>query len=168
MKQLPRIPAVASYDDFRAFQQAGEALAELHVNYETATPWPVTINNGAGVSQEIAPERLYRVEKMKFGGTGKDKDKTTIIYNPHITVTDIPLAAYAYSVSGTPAIQWLIDRQGRTTNKGSGIVNDANRYATETMANPAYPLELLQRVIRVAMDTLEIVKALPPLQAGRG
>ena len=171
MKQLPRIPAVASYDDFRAFQQAGEALAELHVNYETAAPWPVTINDGAGVPQEIAPERLYRVEKMKFGGTGKDKDKTTIIYNPHITVSDIPLAAYAYSVSGTPAIQWLMERQGITTDNGSngsGTVKDANRYATETMANPAYPLELLQRVIRVAMDTLEIVKALPPLQTGRG
>ena len=162
---------MASYDDFRAFQQAGEALAELHVNYETAAPWPVTINDGAGVPQEIAPERLYRVEKMKFGGTGKDKDKTTIIYNPHITVSDIPLAAYAYSVSGTPAIQWLMERQGITTDNGSngsGIVKDANRYATETMANPAYPLELLQRVIRVAMDTLEIVKALPPLQTGRG
>ena len=168
MKQLPRIPAVASYDDFRAFQQAGEALAELHVNYETATPWPVTINGGAAVPQEIAPERLYRVEKMKFGGTGKDKDKTTIIYNPHITVTDIPLAAYAYSVSGKPAIQWVMERQGSTTDKDSRIVNDANRYATETMANPAYPLELLQRVIRVAMATLEIVKALPPLQTGRG
>ncbi len=31
------------------------------------------------------------------------------------------------------------------------------------MNNPAYPLDLLKRVIRVSMETMEIVRRLPPL-----
>ncbi|WP_200946933.1 hypothetical protein [Methylibium sp. Root1272] len=45
----------------------------------------------------------------------------------------------------------------------SGIVNDANDWAVETVGNPRYPLELLLRVITVSVETMKIVRALPPL-----
>ena len=51
----------------------------------------------------------------------------------------------------------------RETDRNSGIINDANDYANETMMNPAYPLELLQRVITVSLETMKIVKKLPKL-----
>ena len=35
----------------------------------------------------------------------------------------------------------------------SGIVKDANDYAKETMHNPAYLLELFQRVIMVSLES---------------
>ncbi len=50
-----------------------------------------------------------------------------------------------------------------TTHKASGIVNDANDWAIETMGNPRYPLELLQRVIIVSLETMSIVRGLPEL-----
>ena len=56
-----------------------------------------------------------------------------------------------------------MERQAVKTDKASGIVNDANRYAIEGMDNPAYPLELFQRVITVSMETLKIVRGLPAL-----
>jgi hypothetical protein len=40
---------------------------------------------------------------------------------------------------------------------------DANLWATETMNNAAYPLELLQRVITVSLETMKIVDGLPEL-----
>jgi predicted helicase len=49
------------------------------------------------------------------------------------------------------------------TDKKSGIVNDANLWATETMGNPKYPLELFMRVITVSLETMKIVKSLPKL-----
>lgn len=52
------------------------------------------------------------------------------------------------------------------TNKGSDIVNDTNRYAIETVGNPAYPLELFQCVITVSLETTEIVHSLPALDIG--
>ena len=105
----------------------------------------------------------YRVEKMKYGKRGRDKDLTTLIYNAKITVTGIPLEAYDYVVNGKPALDWVVERQCVKTDKDSGIVNDANDWAIETMGNPKYPLELFQRVITVSLETLKIVKALPTL-----
>ncbi len=163
-KELPRIPAVKSAVDFRAFSRAGLALGDLHVNYESVEPYPVVIKEGDLRLANIPdPERFYRVEKMKFSGGGRDKDKTTVHYNPHITMTEIPLRAYEYVVNGKSALDWVMERQVVKTDKDSGIVNDANRYAIETVGDPAYPLELFQRVITVSMRTLDIVDGLPEL-----
>ena len=163
-KELPRIPCVKTAEDFRAFRDAGRRLGDLHVNYESVEPYPVTIEQGdlrlAAVGD---PEAFYRVTKMKFGGKGRDKDRTAVVYNANITMQDIPLEAYDYVVSGKPALEWVMDRQCVKTDKASGIVNDANRYAIETVGNPAYPLELFQRVITVSLETMKIVRALPKL-----
>ena len=109
------------------------------------------------------PVAYYRVEKMKFGGKRPNQDKTTVVYNPKITITGIPLEAYDYVVNGKPALEWVVERQCVKTDKDSGIVNDANDWAIETMKNPKYPLELFLRVITVSLETMKIVKALPRL-----
>jgi predicted helicase len=158
-KELPRIPAVKKAEDFWAFSSAGRKLADLHLNYETVETYPVKIDT-KGKRLEDAD---YRVTKMKYGKNGKDKDLTTLIYNSKITLTGIPLEAYQYVVNGKPALDWVVERQCVKTDKDSGIVNDANDWATETMGNPKYPLELFLRVITVSLETMKIVKALPYL-----
>ena len=55
-------------------------------------------------------------------------------------------------------------RQSVKTDKASGIVNDANDWAIETMNNPRYPMELFLRVITVSLETMRIVRALPKLE----
>lgn len=163
-KELPRIPAVKGIENFRAFVDAGRKLGELHVNYEGVEPYPVTIKEGdlslAVIDDE---EAYYRVEKMRFGGKRPNLDKTTVIYNPRITLTNIPLEAYDYMVNGKPALEWVMERQVVKTDTDSGIVNDANRYAIESVGDPAYPLKLFQRVITVSLETMKIVRSLPPL-----
>ena len=154
-KELPRIPRVKSAADFRAFVEAGRKLGDLHVGYEAVPEYPARVE---GPSKPTAEQ--LRVEKMKFG---KGKDKTVIHYNAFFTVRDIPLAAYAYVVNGKPAIEWVMERQAVTTDKASGIVKDANAWATETMGDPRYPLSLLLRVITVSLETMKIVGALPAL-----
>tara|TARA_R100000322_G_scaffold42860_3_gene26966 strand:+ start:14861 stop:19633 length:4773 start_codon:yes stop_codon:yes gene_type:complete len=163
-KELPRIPCMKTYAAFRAFSDAGRRLGDLHVNYETVEPYPVTYKQGTPALWNVGDAAaFYRVTKMKFGGKARDKDKTTVIYNANITMTDIPLEAYDYVVNGKPALEWVMERQVVKTDKASGIVNDANDYANETMNNPAYPLELFQRVITVSLETMKIVNALPKL-----
>jgi predicted helicase len=105
----------------------------------------------------------YRVTQMKFASKA---DKTRVVYNHKITMTGIPLEAYDYVVNGKPALEWVMERQAVTTHKDSGIVNDANLWATETMGNARYPLELFQRVITVSLETMKIVRALPGLVIG--
>lgn len=164
-KELPRIPAVKREADFWAFVEAGRKLGELHVNYETVKPYPVTIKEGDLRLANIAdPKSFYRVEQMKFAGKRPNLDKTTVIYNSNITMTDIPLEAYDYVVNGKSALDWVMERQCVKTDKASGIVNDANDYANETMNDPAYPLKLFQRVITVSLETMKLVRSLPKLE----
>ena len=158
-KELPRIPRVKTPGDFWAFSRAGRALAELHLNYETVTMYPAKIDDGG----KKLTDADYRVEKMRHGKSGKDKDLTTVHYNARITVSGIPLQAYDYVVNGKPAIDWVMERQSVKTDKASGIVNDANDWAIETMKNPRYPLELLLRVVTVSVETMKIVNGLPKL-----
>ena len=128
--------------------------------------------NSLGLSESgLDPEGIkarYRVIKMKHPKIRNDEGKsvndlTTVIYNDHITVKDIPEEAYEYVVNGKPAIEWVIERQCVKTDKASGIVNDANDWAIETMDNPKYPLELLLRIITVSLETNKIVNSLPKL-----
>ena len=172
-KQLPRIPCVKSAVDFWAFSKAGRELAELHLNYETVPMYQNVLFKGGlkllgdqingGVGED------FYVEKMKFGKkvdeeSGKKvDDKTTVIYNNQFTLCNIPEEAYDYIVNGKPALEWVMERQSVKTDKASGIVNDANDWAIETMNNPRYPMELFLRVVTVSLETMRIVRALPTL-----
>jgi len=98
-KELPRIPCVPGAEKFWAFCEAGRQLADLHLNYETVEPYPVnlTVHGDAPLT-----DADYRVVKMRYGKTGKEKDLTTIHYNDRITIPGIPLEAYEYIVNGKP------------------------------------------------------------------
>ncbi|BAH99999.1 DNA helicase restriction enzyme Type III R subunit [Acetobacter pasteurianus IFO 3283-01-42C] len=156
-KELPRIPRVKTYEAFKAFSDAGRRLGEMHVNFDSQPIYEgVKVDYGKG---PLTPE-TFRVEKMKYG---KGKDKSILHYNDRITVTGIPLEAYDYVVNGKSALDWVVERQCVKTDKASGIVNDANDWAIETMDNPRYPLELFLRVITISLETMKIVNGLPPL-----
>lgn len=158
-KELPRIPCVKKAEDFWAFSKAGRHLAYWHLNYEAVELYKATLDTGTKAYKELLAEDFY-VEKMKFAKKG---EKSTVIYNKRIMIKDIPLEAYDYVVNGKPALEWVMERQGVSTHKDSGIVNNANDWATETVGNPAYPLELFLRVITVSLETMKIVKGLPKL-----
>ena len=162
-RELPRIPFKISYDRFIQFYEAGKSLATLHLNFQEVEPFPIKFATNMLLFEKEKPTEYYRVQKMRFAGTRGREDKTTVIYNEQITIKHIPLEAYEYVVNGKPALEWVMERQCVKVDKDSGIVNDANDYANETMNNPAYPLELFQRVITVSLETLKIVKSLPPL-----
>ena len=161
-KDLPRIPKVKSYESFKVFADAGRKLADLHINYESAKKYPVTFDKGDPDMLGLQDKDFY-VEKMNFAKKGKQTDKTTIIYNKHITISNIPIEAYTYKVNAKSPIEWIIDRQAIKTDKKSQITNNANDYAIETMKNPKYPLDLLQKAITVSLETQKIIQSLPKL-----
>ena len=161
MKELPRIPRVATYEQFKAFEEAGRKLAELHVNFEEVKPYPANVVMKPGTAN-------YRVTQMKWGKiSGKTgnaaKDKSRLIYNEDITVEGIPIEAQEYVVNKKSALDWVVERACVKTDKASGIVNDFNDYAAE-IGNPRYPLDLFLKVITVSLETMKIVKSLPKLE----
>lgn len=152
-KMLPRLPLVEEPRDFWKFSKAGRELADLHLNYERVPAYKgVTVTGDEGGN--------YRVEKMRFPKKG---EKSSIIYNSRITISNIPDVAYEYVVNGKSAIEWIMERYAITTHKDSGITNDPNDWAKE-VGNPRYILDLLLSIINVSVQTVEIVKNLPELK----
>lgn len=150
-KMLPRIPKVKG---FRAFAEAGRQLAELHLDYESVEPYPLI--------ETILPGASLRVEKMRYLKRGRETDKTAIIYNSGVTISGIPEEAQEYMLGSRSALDWIIERYQVKTDKASGIVNDPNDWAEE-QGNPRYILDLLARIVTVSVETVKIVKSLPPL-----
>ena len=154
-KELPRIPLAK---DFKAFMNAGRALADLHLNYESAERYPL---------EEVGDsENPGRTEKMRYPNKVKDPetgkkvpDRTVLQVAEHLTVRGIPLRAYDYVVNGKSAIGWLIDRYRVAIDQKSGIVNDPNEYSED----PRYIVDLVERIVTVSMKTLDIIDSLPPL-----
>lgn len=170
-KMLPRIPLTKETKDFWAFSKAGRQLAEWHLNYETVTPWPVEEVHD---KLDLEFEETYKVSKMTFArpsaeqkATGAKWDKTCIVYNSHVAISNIPLEAYDYVVNGKPAIEWVMERYQFTRDKDSGIVNDPNDWCKEH-EQPRYIIDLVARVVRVSMETMKIVKQLPALNEVTG
>jgi predicted helicase len=151
-KMTPRIPLVEKMDDFEAFWQAGQALTNLHLNYEGVKPY----SNVKIIGEE---KGNFLVDKIRFAA--KD-DKTVIQFNPFIKITGIPLEAYDYVVNGKSAIEWILDRYQVFVDKKSGLKNDPNDWAKE-QNEPRYVLDLLLKVITVSLKTLNIINELPIL-----
>ena len=107
----------------------------------------------------LDPKEHYRVQKMFFGKTAKAVDKTTILYNSHVSLLGIPLEAYDYVVNGKPALDWIMERYAVTVDKDSGIRNDPNDWSDD----PRYIIDLVKRMVRVSLETVKIVYALPAL-----
>ncbi|MEM7625870.1 MAG: type ISP restriction/modification enzyme [Planctomycetota bacterium] len=166
-KMLPRIPLTGTSEDFWKFSKAGRELAEWHLNYETVEPWPLVTHDTAPMT--MPAEDKFKVKKMVFARPTKEQkaeglkhDKTKIVYNTYLTLSEIPLEAYDYVVNGKPAIEWVMERYQVKIDKKSGIKNDPNDWCAEH-DDPRYIFDLLQRLVRVSLETNKIVASLPAL-----
>jgi predicted helicase len=178
-KMLPRIPLVPDTTAFRKYVEIGHELADLHLHYEDyaheATEHFGVIQLFSPVSRATIGKSLttgeldylkHTVEKMRFGKNpknAKEPDKSKIIYNDQITLTNIPPEAHAYIVNGKSAIEWIMERYAITTHKESGIVNDPNDWSREH-DQPHYILNLLLSVIAISIQTTHLIKTLPPIK----
>jgi len=143
-RELPRIPLPKSIEQFRAFVEAGQKLADLHVNYESQPEYPLEKIETPGEPLD------WRVQKMRL-----TKDKTAIVYNGFLTLAGIPTEVFEYRLGNPSALEWIIDRYQVRVDKRSGIVNDPNR-----PDDPQYIVKLIGKVITVSLETVNIVKSL--------
>ncbi len=141
-RELPRIPFMS---DFEAFADAGRALAKWHLEYESVEPWPLTWVESPGVPLS------YEVTRMKLS-----KDKTTLTVNDSLTLAGIPPEVVRYRLGNRSALEWVIDQYQVSEDARSGIRSDPNR-----PDDPEYIVRLVGQVVRVSVETVKIVEALP-------
>lgn len=163
-KELPRIPFA---ENFEKFYSAGKQLADIHLNYESAALYPLTMEwNRSSDNGQMLLESFYNdpgpIEKMRWGKkrnpeTGKmEVDKSVLVYNERLTFRDIPEIAHRYVVNGRSPLEWMIDRYQVKTDPASGIVNDPNTYSND----PLYIANLVCRLVTVSVETMTIVDSL--------
>jgi predicted helicase len=78
-----------------------------------------------------------------------------------LTLDGIPPETSEYRLGNRSALEWVIDQYQVSTDKRSGITNDPNR-----PDDPEYIVRLLAQVITVSLETVKVVKELPPLETG--
>lgn len=156
-KMLPRVPRVSG---FWEYANTGRSLAELHVNYEDAPPYPTIAEEWSALAPDDPWER-YKVTKPAW--TTRKGARTSFHYNDHLRLTGIPPQAQEYQVSGRSPLDWVIDRYRLTVDKKSRIGNDPNDYCRQ-VDNPRYIVDLVKSLVTVSMRTRELVRALPPLE----
>ena len=111
-RDLPHIPFA---EDFWSFANAGAALADLHVNYESAPKYEeLRYIETPGVPVD------WRVERMKLA-----KDRTQLVYNDFLTLEGIPPEVYEYRLGNRSALEW-----------GGGPVSRQNRQAERDCQRP--------------------------------
>ncbi len=143
-RELPRVPFAP---DFRAFAGAGARLADIHVNYERQTEYPLERVENPGAALD------WRVERMKLS-----KDKRTLHYNDFLTLEGIPEEAFDYRLGNRSALEWVVDQYQLSADRRSGITNDPNR-----ADDPQYIVRLVGQVVSVSLETRAIVNNLPEL-----
>lgn len=146
-KEVPRIP-ILKYKE--KYIEIGRQLADLHLNYEDIEPY-------SEINIQAKENPSYKVTKMKHPKKGV---LDTIIFNGDITITNIPGKAYEYIVNGRSAIGWIMDQYKVKTDKKSGIIDDPNLYSDDEK----YIFKLLLSIINLSVQTVDLVKSLPPLE----
>ena len=159
-KSLPRIPMPEDAAHFEAFRDAGHALAELHLNFETGPEYPLNLLiDGAPALPGVPDKASRRVSKMAWGKDQGKEDRTRIVYNERITLAGIPPAALRYQVAGRPALKWLIERYQIKTDKASGIQNDPNDWIAE-QGDPQWLIHHIQRITHLSVESARIIDTL--------
>ena len=130
---------------FRAFAKAGKKLAKLHLEYESLEEWPLEWIETPGEPLS------YRVEKMRLS-----KDKKSLTVNDSLTLAGIPPEVFDYRLGNRSALDWVIDQYRVKEDKRSGIVSDPNN-----SDDPEYIVRRVGQVVRVSVETVKIVAALP-------
>ena len=148
-KMIPRIPFAP---DFHAFSEAGVALADLHLNYETCERYPLEVVFAHDGEPQLRHFQLG-TRAMRFA----DDEKTTLIINEHVRLSGIPEEAHRYVVNGKTPLEWFIDRYKITQDKDNGIINDPNGW----FDNPRDLVTAIERIVYVSVESTRIIEDLP-------
>jgi len=139
-RQFPRIPF---YQNFSQWVEWGKQLMELHLNYETVTPYPLTRVNLP--EKNTAPK-----PKLKA-----DIDKGSIILDDITTLGGIPKMAWEYRLGNRSALEWILDQYKEKKLKDPAIAQNFNTYRFPDYKETV--IELLTRVCTVSVETMKII-----------
>ncbi len=178
-------PRVYFQPDFHWWAQKGRELLDLHLNFETAEPWPlqhVGANNHSPPSHPSpaspalppSPSSLASLPPGTAGGNvgathasplrggntprpilRADKDRNRIILDDQTTLTGIPNEAWWYELGSRSALEWVLDQYKERKPRDPTIRERFNTYRFADHKERV--IDLLARVCTVSVATVDIV-----------
>ena len=88
------------------------------------------------------------------------KDRRSLVVNDSLTLHGIPPETFTYRLGNRSALEWVIDQYQVAEDPRSGLRSDPNR-----PDDPEYIVRLVGQVVRLSLETVAIVSALPPCGA---
>jgi predicted helicase len=147
-REFPRIPF---YSNFWTWAQWGEALMALHIGYETVKPWKLE-------RVDVPDEKSKKAKLSPKPSLKADKDNGVMILDSETQLTGVPAQAWTYKLGNRSALEWILDQYKEKTPKDPTIREKFNTYRFADHKEKV--IDLLMRVTRVSVETMEIVEAM--------
>nr|MBP6976965.1 Eco57I restriction-modification methylase domain-containing protein [Lentimicrobiaceae bacterium] len=163
-REFPRIPF---YDDFRQWAGWGKALMELHINFETVTPFELEViekqeeKSVRVLQQEIyadaaEPESLYAYQPRLKVKLKANKEAGLIEIDEKNTLKGIPPEAWEYKLGNRSALEWILDQYKEKKPSDPTIAEKFNTYRFADYKD--HVIDLLKRVCTVSVETMKIIR----------
>lgn len=144
-RELPRIPF---YADFWRWAEWGRELMELHIGYESVSPWPLA-------RTDVPDERARRAGLAPKTMLKADKAGGRIVLDGETTLAGVPPEAWEYRIANRSAIEWVLDQYKEKKPRDPTIREHFDSYRFEDSKEEV--VELLGRVAAVSVRTVRIV-----------
>ncbi|WP_245267370.1 type ISP restriction/modification enzyme [Methylosinus sp. LW3] len=151
-REFPRIPF---YADFWRWAEWGEKLVALHIRYESIEPWPlqrIDAKDEKAARARVAPICVLRA----------DKEHGIITLDSETQLGGVPVSAWDYRLGNRSGLEWILDQYKEKTPKDPTIREKFNTYRFADYKEKV--VDLLQRVTRVSVETMEIIDAMKALK----
>ncbi|MFO5492453.1 MAG: type ISP restriction/modification enzyme, partial [Cuspidothrix sp.] len=104
-RDFPRLPY---YENFHQWVNWGKQLMEIHINYETVTPYKLTrVDIPLKDTPTTSLRERQKTIKVKLKA---DKNKGVIILDDVTTLTGVPDIAWEYMLGNRSALEWILDQ----------------------------------------------------------
>ena len=147
-REFPRIPF---YADFWEWADWGKALMELHIDYESVSPWKlkrVDVPDEKSRTTGLSPKAILKA----------DKEAGIITLDSETSLAGVPAEAWDYKLGNRSALEWILDQYKEKTPKDPTIREKFNTYRFADYKEKV--IDLIARVTRVSVETQRIVAAM--------
>ncbi len=144
LREFPRLPL---YHDFDLWLESGRELLDLHLGFESATPYELEQRE-----KESAPADGGRTILRA------DKERGLIIIDERTTLAGVPESAWEYKLGSRTALEWVLDQYKERKPRDPTV---AARFNTYNFADHKETvIDLLRRVCTVSERTARIMNGM--------
>ncbi len=153
-REFPRIPF---YPDFAQWADWGEALLDLHIDYEDAEPWKLERVDTPNPKRAKGSHPKPKLKSI----LADDAETGSVVVDEDTQITGIPSGAWDYRLGNRSAIDWVLDQHKEKKPRDPTIREKFNTYRFADYKESM--IELLAKVVRVSVETNAITDAMKAL-----